>query len=195
MEFPSNQLEKNNEKDEVVNKIKIFSSKDEKLKMLGEVFSNKSSRDIIQLLTDKECYVNEIADKLNLRPNLVIYHLKKLEELDLLSINEKQIVKNGINHKHFKMMQNIFISSNLTKLENGEKGILKKIFRDSVKFCSLVIIGLTSWYGFDIIFNLNAKANQFNLNTFDTLSPIIISFIIVVGLTFFLNKRRKKSEN
>ena len=38
------------EDDDNSNKIKVFSSEDEKLKLLGELLSNKSSRDIIKLL-------------------------------------------------------------------------------------------------------------------------------------------------
>jgi len=68
------------EDDDNFNKIKVFSSEDEKLKLLGELLSNKSSRDIIKLLMNEEQYTNEMANKLDLRPNLVIHHLKKLEE-------------------------------------------------------------------------------------------------------------------
>jgi len=51
-------VEKIKEDNENFDKIKIFSSEDEKLKLLGELLSNKSSRDIIKLLIDKEMYTN-----------------------------------------------------------------------------------------------------------------------------------------
>ena len=51
-------MEKIKEDNENFDKIKIFSSEDEKLKLLGELLSNKSSRDIIKLLIDKEMYTN-----------------------------------------------------------------------------------------------------------------------------------------
>ena len=51
-------MEKIKEDNENFDKIKIFSSEDEKLKLLGELLSNKSSLDIIKLLIDKEMYTN-----------------------------------------------------------------------------------------------------------------------------------------
>lgn len=65
------------ENDEDFDRIKVFFSKDDKLKILGELLSCKSSRDIIKLLIAEECYTNEIVKKLDLRSGLVIHHLKK----------------------------------------------------------------------------------------------------------------------
>ena len=75
--------------------VKIFSSEDEKLKMLGELLSNKSSRDIVKLLAYEEMYINEISKKLDMRSSLVIHHLKKLRALGLLQITNKKIVRKG----------------------------------------------------------------------------------------------------
>jgi len=54
----------NDDNDRNLDKIKVFSSEDENLKVLGELLSNKSSRGIIKLLLDKEMYTNEIAKKI-----------------------------------------------------------------------------------------------------------------------------------
>lgn len=69
-------MKENTEQGDVSKKIKVFSSEDERLKVLGELLSNKSSRDIIRLLSHKEMYTNEIAKKLDMRSNLVIHYLK-----------------------------------------------------------------------------------------------------------------------
>ena len=128
-------MEKVKENDnENFDKIKVFSSDDEKLKSLGELLSNKSSRDIIKLLIDKEMYTNEISKKLDMRANIVIHHLKKLEELGLLQIKNKKIVKKGNDHRHFRMVSNLFITPNYTKEEIEEKDTLKKFFKDGALF-------------------------------------------------------------
>ena len=130
---------------EIMNKVKIFSSDDEKIKILGELLSNKSSRDIIKLLIDKEMYTNEIADKLDLRVNLVIHHLKKLEDLGLLQIQNKEITKKGITHKHYRINPYFFLAPTGTHEEIKNKGTLKKIFKESVKFLSVVAIGFSTF--------------------------------------------------
>ncbi len=70
-------------------KIKVFQITDKSLKKLGELLANETSRNIILLLVEEELYVNQIAEKLELRVSLVIHHLQKLEELGLLDIDEK----------------------------------------------------------------------------------------------------------
>jgi predicted transcriptional regulator len=83
-------------------KIKVFSSDDEKLKILGELLSNKSSRDIIRSLIDKEMYANEIAKKLDLPRNLVVHHLRKMESIGLLEITNKKIIRKGEEHRFLR---------------------------------------------------------------------------------------------
>ncbi len=71
-------------------KIKVFSSDDDKLKILGELLSNKSSRDIIRMLIERESYINEISNTLGLRVSLVIHHINKMESIDMLEITQKK---------------------------------------------------------------------------------------------------------
>lgn len=132
--------------DEIIDKVKIFSSDDKKLKQLGELLSNKSSRDIIKLLINNEMYTNEIADKLDLRVNLVIHHLKKLEDLGLLQIQNKTITKKGIEHKHYRINPYFFLAPSIVSEEIQSKGTLKKIFRDGIKFLVIGVAGVTSWF-------------------------------------------------
>ena len=117
--------------------IKVFSSEYEKLKLLGELLSNKSSRDIIKLLVHEEMYTNEIASRLDMRANLVIHHLKKLKALGLLQVTDKKIVRKGNDHKHFKIIPNIFVT--LSEIEENKETRLKKIFKSTVKFRALII--------------------------------------------------------
>lgn len=139
-------MEENKEKDEKFSKIKVFSSDDEKLKILGELLSNKSSREIIKLLMEKEYYTNEIADKLDLRTNLIIHHLKKLEELGLLEITQKKIVKKGNDHRYFRMIPNLFLHPSETSEEMTQKKTLKKIFKENIKIMSIGLAILSSWF-------------------------------------------------
>jgi len=129
-------VEKNNvdnNKEDNHHDINVFHSDDEKLKLLGELLSNKSSRNIIKLLLEKEMYTNEIANNLDMRISLVIHHLKKLEELGLLQITNKSIVKKGNKHKHFKINPYIFLLLNEGKDKLQNTGLLKRIFKKGVR--------------------------------------------------------------
>lgn len=132
------------------NKIRVFGS-DDNLKALGELLSNETSRKIISTLMKKEMYTNEISTALDMRVSLVIHHLKKMEDLGILDITKKRIIRKGQEHRFFKMSSDIFIILNNTKEEVKEKGILKRIFRDGIKFACIGIIGLSSWVGTQMI--------------------------------------------
>lgn len=137
---------------ENLNKIKVFSSDDEKLKILGELLSNKSSRDIIKLLIEKEMYINEIAKKLELRPNLVIHHLQKIESAGLVEITKKKISRKGDDHKFFRMIPNFFISLGSNDTHASEKKS-KKLFRKGIKFLSIGFAMISTWFSVRLLQN------------------------------------------
>lgn len=179
----------------VDDKIKVFDSDDKSLKILGELLSNDTSRKIIRMLIGKECYTNELATKLDIRVSLVIHHLKKLEELGLLDINHKQIVKKGNNHRYFKINAPFLIIPDKTKEELEEKGILKKIFRDGITFfgfgCALVI----SWFSGQV--EQRIQSGNIEEEALDQPDPgILILLLIGLGIFFILKqvKRKKRLE-
>ncbi len=54
----------NDDADELTEKIKILATDDDKIKSFGELFTNDSSREILQLLFNEELTANQIAQKL-----------------------------------------------------------------------------------------------------------------------------------
>ena len=139
-------------------KIKIFDAEDSKLKILGELLSNDTSRKIIRMLIRKECYTNEISKKLNIRVSLVIHHLKKLEQIGVLVIIEKPIVRKGNDHRYFRMVPGLFLAPNHTKEEIDKSGFLKKIFREGIKFTCVGI----AFIGSSIISKNHFKSSETN---------------------------------
>lgn len=176
-------MEDDKEQDEISDKIKVFSSDDEKLKMLGELLSNKSSRDIIRLLTDKEMYTNEIANKLDMRANLVIHHLKKLQELGLLEVKNKKIVKKGNEHRHFRMIPNLFITPNHNQEEMKEKETLKKIFKKGIKFMA---IGFVTTMTF-VLTDLHRFYNPDNIS-YSSEFPILVIPLTVLSISLIIER-------
>ena len=77
-----------NPNDEFVEKIKILATDDKKIKSFGEIFSNDSSREILQLLFNEELSATQIAQKTDISLQLVKYHLTKLQDLGVVNISK-----------------------------------------------------------------------------------------------------------
>lgn len=159
-------------------KIRAFGS-DDNLKALGELLSNDTSRKIISALMKQEMYTNEISTKLDMRVSLVIHHLKKMEELGLLDITNKKIIRRGQEHRFFKMNFDIFITLKNTKEDIKEKGFLKRIFRDGIKFAS---IGLAAFF---IWTQTKVTKNSINDGDWPTLDVNTIDIPFYEDETFF----------
>ena len=179
--------------------IKVFYSDDENLKEFGELLSNQTSRSIIRALIEKEYYKNELAEKLDMRISLVDHHLKKLEELNMVTVSEKQITKKGVRHRYFKMNSEIFIS-NSSKNSKHDEQILRRIFKNGIKFTSIAIAsGLAyfiSKYGFDLKEIWTSAQETSTWYILNESSIIIALSVAVVGLsleriwTAMKNKKR-----
>jgi len=190
-------------------KIKPFAS-DDNLKALGELLSNETSRKIMSHLMNNEMYTNEIATKLDFRVSLVIHHLKKMDSLGLVEITEKKIKRKGEKHRFFKIDSDIFVTLNKTKDEVEEKGILKRIFRDGIKFASIGIATVATWIGTQqktiwVPDPANTEQNYGGIIV-DSSLPILLdvpfssvqitvtSIVLAVGLFLVWNLKKEKKE-
>jgi len=175
--------------------IKSCNLSDDYLKEISELFGNSNGRDIIMLLVDKEMYVNEISIKLGLRVSLVVYHLKKLGELGFLTITEKPISKKTKNHKFYKINLHAFAVILHKKDGESDKSILKKIFKDTVKFACVGVAGVATWFGSNIINNpdIPTTNQRIALVSSDPIFPIIITTIVIgFGLIMIYYSKKHK---
>jgi DNA-binding transcriptional ArsR family regulator len=74
--------------DELTENIKILATDDEKIKSFGEILSNDSSREILQLLFNDELTASQIAQKSDVSLQLVKYHLNKLQDLGVVKVSK-----------------------------------------------------------------------------------------------------------
>ena len=88
--------------DDSPDKIEIFLSDDEKIKSIGEILTNNSSRAILQLLFEEELTANRIAQSTGISLQLVKYHLNKMQEVRMVKVS--RIGKNVKAHdmKYYK---------------------------------------------------------------------------------------------
>ena len=166
-------------------KVKILSLRatDDSLKKFCEIGASDTGRKILLALTEKEGYLNEFANKLNLTVPTLYNHLKKLEEIDVLDIVEKPISKKTKDHRYFIMKTDFFLSMT----PEDEQSKLKRIFKEGVKFVS---IGITSVVSFFIASDSNIKQsssfsglNNDGLDIENPLFPIVIFLgVLLVGL-------------
>lgn len=176
--------------------IKIFDISEESLAKLGLALRNNNCRKIMVLLSTKEMYVNQIASELKIGVNIVSDQVKILKELGLLKIRRKPIVRKGNNHNYYTLKTDIFIST------FPEENKLKRIFKDGLKFTSIGIAAIVTWFISGIYFkpNLYSKPDSFDFGeTLDvpiyqesTFFPFLIIIIGLLINTIFLYKKKEK---
>lgn len=169
-------------------KIKVFDLSDESLKLLGELLTNESSRSIILALIENQMYVNQLAEKLDMRVSLVIHHLKKLGKLGLLEIIEKPITKRTKDHKFFKINTDVFLSFTID--ETGNK--LKRIFKDGIKFTSVGLISAMTYFLSFIELSVNRDLDVDSTQNSFYESIIYSLLVIIVGISIIYIIEKKK---
>ena len=180
----------------VRDEVKVFGADDRPLKLLGELLGNDTSRKIIRHLIEKQMYTNELATKLDIPISLVIYHLKKLEELNLVDVEEKQITKKTKMHKFFRMSGKIFVLPTDSDAEMRETGNLGRILQEKVRYA---IIGVAALFAFVLIRGQDGSkafvAQDLPAIPFYLESTFVPLLIIIAGLVIERVVQYKKRRN
>ncbi len=123
----------------------IFPNDDDRLKILGEVFSNESSRKILTLLLDKELTVMEISKESGISANLIIYHLKKMVSSDIVSITKETKNTRGRPLRYYRAKSAIVIASKDALNHSKIKKSLRKTLEGISRFSVVGIAGVLAW--------------------------------------------------
>lgn len=126
--------------------IEILSNEDERLKLIGEILSNESSRNIFKLLISDELTAYEIVKKTNLSLSLVLHHINKMRSAGIVKISKiSQTIRNQ-DMKHYTAKSGILILPQTI----SEKAKTSKTFQNSLKrimrFSSIGIAAIASWF-------------------------------------------------
>lgn len=76
------------------------------------ILGNETRREILQMLTERECYVSQISEELNIGQKAIIAHLEIMERAGLLEPHFEKIQK-GRPRKYFHVTQNFNMEVNL----------------------------------------------------------------------------------
>lgn len=132
-------------KDNLEDKIQIFSNTDEKLKSLGKMLNNDSSRKIRQLLIEKEMTANEIATQTKLSLPLALYHINQMIESGIVIISKTST--NGKNQpmKYYSAKPGIIILPEKASQKAKENKSFTKALKSIMKFTVIGFAGIVSW--------------------------------------------------
>ncbi|MDE1763907.1 MAG: winged helix-turn-helix transcriptional regulator [Thaumarchaeota archaeon] len=138
---------------ELEEKIEILSTEDDKIKSVGELLSNDSSRNILKTLLDDTMTANQIAQKLGISLPLTIYHLKKMQEIGMVNVTTTK----EDDTKYYTSAKFAFI---ITSAKVSEKARTSKSLFNSLKriyrFAAIGFSGLVSWL---VLQNMNLTQN------------------------------------
>lgn len=126
---------------DVREKIEILSTEDDKIKSIGEILGNDSSRNVLKLLLDDTMTANQIAQKAKISLPLAMYHLKKMCDLGIIGIVTKD---NDVKYYASTKFAFIITSAKASEKAKSSKSLfnsLKRIYR----FAAIGIGGLVSW--------------------------------------------------
>ena len=129
-----------NPEENLTEKIKILATDDEKIKSFGELFTNDSSRAILQLLFNEELSANQISQKTGISLQLVKYHLNKLQDLGVVKITKVEKNSKSQDMKIYTATKfSIVIVPPTLSEKTRESKLLVRSFRHIYKVAGLAI--------------------------------------------------------
>lgn len=133
-------------------KIGIYDTDDERLRVLGEVLITDVSRTILKLLFDETLTANEIAIKTEYSLQLVRYHLKKMQDVGLVEISK--IGKNTKAHdmKYYSATKFaiVILPSKFSEKAKSSK-LLFNSFKSIYRFGAIGIAAVGAWFATAIL--------------------------------------------
>ena len=167
---------------DMADRVEIYSADEDRIKHLGEVFSNNSSRKILSLLTQAEMTSSDIAEGADLSLSLTIHHLEKMQDAGIVKVTKVSRSSKGHDMKYYSAKSTILIfPKDVVEKARMSKSLslsLKRIIR----FAAVGTAGLTSWL---VVRSVYMEGNVWKsaVETTDAASYIDPFAPVVVGLS------------
>ena len=139
-DFDNHESNSDNSKTKPDESIKVMSVDDEKIKTVGEILSNDSSRAILKILANKEMSANQISQDTDLSIALVAFHLKKMQDVGIIKMTSTGKSVKGQDVKYYSVTNQSFLITPARRADS----ILDSVKRYS-RFAAIGIAGLASW--------------------------------------------------
>ncbi|MGQ0792211.1 MAG: ArsR/SmtB family transcription factor [Nitrosopumilaceae archaeon] len=136
----------------ISDKVEILSTEDEKIKAVGEILSSDPSRKILKLLFNQSLTANQISQKIGVSLPLVIYHLKKMQESDVIKITN--VGKNTKSHdmKFYTVdkFAIVILPSEMSKSAKTSKSLFNSFSRIH-RLATLGAVCVAAWFSSQFI--------------------------------------------
>lgn len=128
-------------------KIEIISTEDEKIKSVGELLSSDSSRTILKLLFEDIVTANQISQKTGISLPLVIYHLKKMQDMGIVKISNvgKNVKAQDMKYYTTTKFAIVILPSSLSQKAKTSKSLANS-FKTIYRFTSIGVAGVATWF-------------------------------------------------
>jgi len=177
--------------------IKILSTDDKKIKLFGELLTNDSSREILQILFQDELTALEISQKMDISLQLVKYHINKMQDLEIIKISkvEKNTKNQDMNYYTATKFAVVIVPSEVSD-RTKESKMLVRSFKTIYRMLGFGVAAAASWFVLDIQQAQNVPMRG------EVIEDVIEPWQIVIPIAIFglgliievvLQTRRKKN--
>jgi len=152
--------------DELTENIKILATDDKKIKSFGEILSNDSSREILQLLFNDELTASQIAQKSDVSLQLVKYHLNKLQDLGVVKVSKIEKNSKSQDMKVYTASKfSIVIVPPKMSEKTKESKLLVRSFKHIYKVAGLgIATGLSGLFSLSQFQNKTIRVDDFTMD-------------------------------
>lgn len=169
-------------------KIEILSTNDEKIKLLGELLTNDSSRAILNLIFEQDMTALDIAKKTGLSLELVRYHIQKMLDIGMTNISkiEKNTREQEMKYYRVTKIVVIVLPQQISEKAKKSKSLINSLNR-IYRFAAIGIAGLVSWFTSQTIQNFTQSMTSTNVPPGmqgiqeATFWSIIISLVVIIA--------------
>lgn len=127
------------------NNAQVFPSTDDRLKSLGEILGNSTSRAILSLLLEKEMTIMQISKESKIPANLVMYHLKKLIHSDVVTITKQSKNSRGHPLRFYRAKSAIVILAKDAVYRANKSKSFWNVLERITRFSAIGIAGAFTW--------------------------------------------------
>lgn len=133
--------------DDDKNTIEILSTNNEKIKQFGELISNDTGRQILNLIYEQEMTAHEISIKTGFSLELVRYHLQKMIEIGVVHVSKIGKSSKEQDMKYYRVAKTIVIvlPHRVSEKIKNDTTIMKRI-RKVYRLAIMFIVAISTWH-------------------------------------------------
>lgn len=127
--------------------IEILSTNNDKIKQFGELLSNDTGRQILNLIYEQEMTAREISIKTGFSLELVRYHLQKMIEIGVVQVSKIGKSSKEQDMKYYRVAKTIVIvlPHQVSEKIKNDTTFMKRI-RKVYRLATMIIVAASTWH-------------------------------------------------